>query len=60
VNSQKAEESIVGKNVFMANPLLFDDLVKSYPHTKITENTKKNLNVFNKQFLVSLCLGGKN
>ena len=36
-----------------------DGLVKSRSHTKITEDTKKNLNVFNRPFFVPLCLRGE-
>jgi len=36
-----------------------DEVVKSHYHTKITEDTKKNLNVFNRPFFVPLCLRGE-
>jgi len=39
--------------------VIIDEVVKSRSHTKITENTKKNLNVFNRPFFVPLCLRGE-
>src|SRR3990172_12307915 len=38
----------------------YDTFVKSRSHTKNTEDTKKNLNVFNMPFFVPLCLRVKN
>ena len=36
-----------------------DEVVKGRSHTKITEDTKKNLNVFNRPLFVPLCLRGE-
>jgi hypothetical protein len=36
-----------------------DEVVKSRSHTKTTEDTKKNLNVFNRPLFVPLCLRGE-
>jgi len=38
----------------------FDEIVKSRSHTKITEHTKKKMDVFKWPFFVPLCLCVKN
>ena len=40
--------------------LKVDEVVKSRSHTKLTEITKKNLDIFNMTFFVPLCLRVKN